>query len=51
MSEWLKEKYSYYFKEGFLIYEGKLEPEELKERLRSRAKMGVIPSLLKIFLM
>ncbi len=49
MSEWLKEKYGYYFKEGFLIYEGKLPSEELKKRLCERAKMGVVPSLVESF--
>ncbi len=49
MSQWLKEKYGYYFREGFLVYAGKLSPLELKKRLRERAKIGIVPSLFENF--
>lgn len=49
MSQWLKKKYEPYFKEGFIIYVGKLPPKDLKERLRKNAKVGITPSLIEAF--
>lgn len=46
MGEFIFEKYKFFFREGFLKYEGKLSPAVLFERLK-KAKVAIFPSLIE----
>ena len=44
MIDYIKSKYSTYWKKGLIVFEGKIAPEQLKERIKS-AHIVVVPSI------
>lgn len=48
-SEVIKEKYKRFLKEGYVVIEGKQKPDDLKNRLRNKTKVGVIGSIFENF--
>lgn len=48
-SELIEDKYKFYLEEGYLVLEGKIKPQQLKERLSKRTKISIIPSLIENF--
>lgn len=48
-SELIKKKYKRFIHEGYIVIEGKKKPEELKDRLRNKTKVGIIGSIFENF--